>query len=109
MNGSAFASRPRHCAWRPGVPWLPRRSAAGAAGVVTLLGFLFSGPLRAEEAPLTLTETQRLAVLRSKQVEASEQGISASKDLAVTAAERPDPIAKIGLENLPINGPERFS
>ena len=48
-------------------------------------------------------------MLRSKQVEASEQGLSASKDLAVSSAERPDPIAKIGLENLPINGPERFS
>ena len=109
MNGSAFAGQPRHCARSLGVPWLPRPSAAGAVGVVTVLGFLFSGPLRAGEAPLTLGETQRLAVLRSKQVEASEQGISASKDLAVTAAERPDPIAKIGLENLPINGPERFS
>src|SRR5437762_14304343 len=36
-------------------------------------------------------------------------GVSASKALGIAAGERPDPVAKIGLENLPINGPERFS
>jgi len=88
---------------RPGCPpW------AWSLGVVALLASV-SVPVRADEGPLTLAETQRLAVLRSKQLEASELGISASKDLAVTSRERPDPIAKIGLENLPVNGPEAFS
>ena len=82
---------------------------AWGLSVVTLLAFLSVQAVRADEAPLTLAETQRLSVLRSKQLEASQLGVSASKDLAVTAAERPDPIAKIGLENLPVNGREAFS
>jgi outer membrane protein TolC len=67
-----------------------------------------SAAVRAEP-PLTLGETQRIATERSKQIEASDFAVSASKDLTVAAAERPDPIAKIGVENLPINGSERFS
>jgi outer membrane protein TolC len=47
--------------------------------------------------------------VRSKQLEASDLAVSASKDLAIAAAERPDPIGKIALENLPINGPDQFS
>ena len=110
MNGSLLLFLYHlHCGWtqataRPGCP--PR---ASALSVVALLAFVSVQPVRADEAPLTLAETQRVAVLRSKQLEASELGVSASKDLAVTAAERPDPIAKIGLENLPVNGPEAFS
>jgi outer membrane protein TolC len=83
--------------------------ASAGIGILALLALGLSSPVRADESPLTLAEAQRLATLRSKQLEASELGVSASKDLAITAAERPDPIGKIGLENLPINGPERFS
>ena len=77
--------------------------------MLALLALGLSSPVGADESPLTLAEAQRLATLRSKQLEASELGVSASKDLAITAAERPDPIGKIGLENLPVNGPDRFS
>ena len=80
-----------------------------ALGVASLLALAPGSTVRAAEPPLTLAEAQRLATLRSKQVEASDLALSASKDLAVAAAERPDPIAKVGLENLPIEGPERFS
>ena len=83
--------------------------ASAGIGMLALLALGLSSPVRADESPLTLAEAQRLATLRSKQLEASELGVSASKDLAITAAERPDPIGKIGLENLPVNGPERFS
>jgi outer membrane protein TolC len=58
---------------------------------------------------LTLAEAQRIATLRSERIEAGDLGVSASKDLAKAAAERPDPIAKIGLENVPVNGSEAFS
>jgi outer membrane protein TolC len=111
MNGSVLlgAGQPQYCGWAQAIarPLCPLRGRA--LEVVALLVFLSAQAVRADEAPLTLAETQRLATLHSKQLEASELGISASKDLAVTAAERPDPIGKIGLENLPVNGPERFS
>src|SRR5436305_1312745 len=83
------------------------RTLALSAALLPVLAL--ASAVRADEPPLTLAEAQRLATLRSKQVEASDLGISASKDLAVAAAERPDPVAKVGLENLPIDGAERFS
>src|SRR6266853_60221 len=85
------------------------RAGMSALGVASLLTLAPGNTVCAAEPPLTLAEAQRLATLRSKQVEASDFALSASKDLTVPASERPDPIAKIGLENLPINGPERFS
>ena len=63
----------------------------------------------AAESPLTLPEAQRLAIIHSKQVEGSDLAISASREMAIAAAERPDPVAKFGVENLPVNGSERFS
>ena len=80
-----------------------------ALGAVSLLTLAAAGTVVAAEPPLTLAEAQRLATARSKQMEATDLAVSASKDLAVAAAERPDPIAKVGLENLPIDGAERFS
>src|SRR5215475_13406760 len=74
-----------------------------------LIGLGYSRAVLADQTPLTLAEAQRLAASRSKQIEASDAGISASKNLAVAAAERPDPVAKIGIENLPVNGSEAFS
>jgi len=73
------------------------------------LGLLLSSTGAADESPLTLAEAQRLALQRSRQLEASRLGVRASQGLAVAAGERPDPVAKIGLENLPINGPDAFS
>jgi outer membrane protein TolC len=81
----------------------------GMAFTTATLALLVSSTVYADESPLTLAEAQRVAVLRSTQLEASELGVTASKALAIAAGERPDPVAKIGLENLPINGPERFS
>jgi outer membrane protein TolC len=86
-----------------------RRAGTIALGVVSVLALAAARPVCADELPLTLAETQRLATVRSRQLEASDLALSASKNLSVAAAERPDPIGKIGLENLPINGSERFS
>jgi outer membrane protein TolC len=80
-----------------------------AVAATLVIALAATGRVRADEPPLTLAEAQRLAILRSKQLEASDLAVSASKDLAIAAGERPDPIGKIGLENLPINGEEKFS
>jgi len=87
---------------------LPRHTCA-TIGIAALLALGWSGPVGADESPLTLAEAQRIATLRSERIEAGDLGVSASKDLAKTAAERPDPVAKIGLENVPVNGSEAFS
>lgn len=91
---------------------IARLRCGGAAAALTaalVLALAATGKVRADEPPLTLAEAQRLATLRSKRLEASDLAAAASKDLAIAAGERPDPIGKIGLENLPINGEDRFS
>src|SRR2546426_9192705 len=113
MNRSALLfSGPSHRPAR-GCPFpgarLRCRARTLALSAALLPALALASAVRADEPPLSLNEAQRLATVRSKQVEASDLAVSASQDLAVAAAERPDPVAKVGLENLPIDGAERFS
>ena len=59
--------------------------------------------------PLTLTEAQRLAITRSQQLAANESAALAARRMAQAAGQLPDPVLKIGIDNLPVNGPDRFS
>ncbi len=70
---------------------------------------MFAGHLHAGEAPLTLAEAQRLAVERSRQLDANDAVVLASRELAVSAAQNPDPVLRLGVDNLPVDGPDRFS
>lgn len=81
--------------------------AARALGFI-LLGTLCGGAL-AIDAPLTLEEATRLAVERSRLVAAKEFAAQASQSRAVAAGRLPDPVLTIGLDNLPIDGPDQFS
>lgn len=63
----------------------------------------------AADAPLTLGQAQRVALERSRTLEAQSLGVGAARDMAVAAAQLPDPVLSIGLENWPIEGPDRFS
>jgi hypothetical protein len=40
---------------------------------------------------------------------AQDATASAARDMAVAAGQRPDPVLKLGINNLPVNGPDRFS
>ena len=78
--------------------------------LVTLLGALaLSAKVFAVEAPLTLAEAQRRAIERSRQLPAQDHAIAASRDMALAAAQLPDPVLKLGVDNLPLNGADRFS
>lgn len=59
--------------------------------------------------PLTLQEALGLAVGRSQQLAANNASITASREMAAAAGELPDPVLKLGIENLPVNGPDRLS
>src|SRR5437763_15183085 len=113
MNRSALSlagqfRRPARRCLFPGARMRDRaRTLALSAALLPALAL--ASAIRADQPPLSVNEAQRLATVRSKQVEASDLAVSASQDLAVAAAERPDPVAKVGLENLPIDGAERFS
>ena len=76
-------------------------------GAALMLGASFVA--RAGEGSLSLAEAQELAAARSKQVEASTYAVSAAREMQVAAAQRPDPVATFGVQNLPINGADQFS
>lgn len=60
-------------------------------------------------APVTLDDALRLAEARSRQLPAQQAAAHAAREMAVAAGQRPDPVLKAGISNLPINGPDRFS
>ena len=59
--------------------------------------------------PLTLQEALALARTRSPQLVAQTAAIGAAESLAASAGQLPDPKLGIGIDNLPVNGPDRFS
>lgn len=59
--------------------------------------------------PLTLGEAQQRAVARSRQLAAQNQAIGAANEMAIVAGQRPDPVLKVGVDNLPVSGPDRLS
>jgi outer membrane protein TolC len=71
------------------------------------LGIWGQGALAAD-APLSLAEAQRVAVARSRQLAGQDAAQSAAQDLAVAARQLPDPVLKVGVDNLPVTGNERF-
>jgi outer membrane protein TolC len=72
-------------------------------GVLTSSGVVFGQDL------LTLTEAQHRAVERSRQLSAQDSAALASREMAVSAGQLPDPVLRFGIDNLPINGPDQFS
>lgn len=82
------------------------RSAAWTAVLATLLP---SFAVLAADAPLSLVEAIRIAAQRSPQLESQRALVSAAEAAALGAGELPDPKAVIGIENLPTNGPDRWS
>jgi outer membrane protein TolC len=62
----------------------------------------------AADAPLSLAEAQRLAVARSRGLAAQDAAAAAAQDLAAAARQLPDPVLKIGVDNLPVTGSERY-
>jgi outer membrane protein TolC len=93
--------------------YLVRNSAlrlSQGIGVAALMGtLLLSAYVFAAETPLTLAEAQRLALEHSRQLAAQDFSVAASRDLAVAAGQLPDPVLRIGIDNLPFNGTDRFS
>src|SRR5258706_1866510 len=67
------------------------------------------GARSAHAQTLTLEEAQRRAVDRSRQLAAQASAVRSSREMAVAAGQLPDPVLKAGIDNLPINGEDRFS
>jgi outer membrane protein TolC len=58
---------------------------------------------------LSLEEAQHRAVERSRQVAAQNAAIKASQEMSVAAGQLPDPVLRLGIDNLPVEGADRFN
>ena len=58
---------------------------------------------------LTLAQALHIAVGRSPQLRAQQALSMAAREQAVAAGQLPDPVLKLGVDNLPVDGPERGS
>ena len=83
--------------------------AALPEAVLAALLLALSGAAPAGAAPLTLQEAQRQAVQRSRLLASKDFAAGAARELAVAAGRLPDPVLKLGVDNLPVEGPDRFS
>lgn len=59
--------------------------------------------------PLSLDEALSIATARSPSVGAASHGIQASQEAAISGSQLPDPVLRLGLDNLPVNGPDSWS
>ena len=91
-------------------PRLPRqpRSHRCLACLAVLCAAFVSVSSHAQQA-LTLDQALRVAQDRSRQLVAQDSAASASREMAVAAGQLPDPTLKAGINNLPVNGSDRFS
>jgi outer membrane protein TolC len=74
-----------------------------------LLLLLVASPTDAAQPLLTLSEAQHLATERSRQLAAQNSAVTVSREMAAAAGQLPDPTLKIGVDNLPVTGPDSFS
>jgi outer membrane protein TolC len=63
----------------------------------------------AQPSALSLDEVAGFAANQSRQLAAYRAQAAAANALAQSAARRPDPVLKLGINNLPVEGAERFS
>src|SRR4051812_3174256 len=81
---------------------------AGALALCAAL-ILMRGSAFADDTPLSIQEAQRRAVERSHRISAQNASVAASREMAVAAGQLPDPVLRLGLENVPVTGPDQFS
>jgi outer membrane protein TolC len=74
---------------------------------ICFLSFVASLPAYA--ASLTLEDAQRAALERAPQLAGFEHAAAAARDMAIAAEQRPDPVLKLGVDNVPVDGADRYS
>ncbi len=62
-----------------------------------------------DQPPLSLQDAVRAAVARASSPAAADAVARAAREMAVAAAQRPDPVLRASIDNLPVEGPDRFS
>ena len=60
-------------------------------------------------AALDFDKALALAQERSRLLPAQDAAAQSARNMAIAAGQRPDPVLKVGINNLPVNGPDRLS
>ncbi len=89
---------------------LQRLLRPSAAGIVAnlLAALLATGPAGAQ-APLSLDEALTLAETRSPQLAGAEYAATAARERGIASSQLPDPVLRLGLDNVPVTGPDAYS
>lgn len=76
-----------------------------------VLSLLFTGVAPAQTSPpaLTLDAALDAAQTRSKTLQAQDAATHAAREMAVSASRLPDPVLKLSVDSLPVEGPMRWS
>ncbi len=77
-------------------------------GLASYIAFAVLAPL-AHGQTLSLQDAQRRAVERSQQIVAQDAAITASREMSVAARQLPDPVLRLGVDNLPVTGEDKYS
>lgn len=85
------------------------RSSARLFLSVASIATLCLAAVSAQSAPLTLDDALRMAQERSRQLPAQDAAAISAHAMAAAAGQRPDPVLKLGVDNLPVNGPDAGS
>lgn len=64
---------------------------------------------QAQTAGLSLDQALQMATQRSASSQAASATVQASREMAAKSNQLPDPMLKFGIDNLPVNGPDKFS
>ncbi len=87
---------------------LRRQACAVALAAILVNGLGMTAYAQAAE-PLGFAQALRLAEARSRALAAQDFAALSAQEMAVAAGPLPDPVLKLGINNLPINGDDRFS
>ena len=75
-----------------------------------LLALAFGTPfVHAQSNGLTINEAIQLSLQRSSLTKAANASVLASRESAAKADQLPDPMLKVGIDNLPVTGSDRYS
>lgn len=61
------------------------------------------------QTTLSFAQAQRIAIGRSNQLLARDASVKAAREMAVAAGQLPDPVVRAGIDNLPVDGSDRYS
>ncbi|WP_431020200.1 TolC family protein [Burkholderia cepacia] len=92
--------------FHPGTP-LARRARRRAPMLWAAL--LVAGAAHAQQPPFTLDAALQSATDHSASMQSAQASVRASSEAAVKAGQLPDPMLKAGIDNLPVNGGQRFT